>query len=64
VIEIHGERGKIGEVTVTGSKLTGSTAGVQHLVEHMIRKHGGPSQALQALASLNNGYVWAVDKSA
>jgi len=59
VIEIHSERGKIGEVDLKGGKLTGSTQGIQHVCDHMVAKHGGHAEAFKAMASLNNGYVWA-----
>jgi hypothetical protein len=59
VIEIHGENGKIGEVSLKGGKVAGSTPAVQDVVGHMLRKHGSPQKAFRAMAAMNNGYVWA-----
>jgi ADP-ribose pyrophosphatase YjhB (NUDIX family) len=59
VIEIHGENGKIGEVSLKGGRVAGSTPAVRDVAGHMLRKHGSPQGAFRALATLNNGYVWA-----
>jgi hypothetical protein len=64
VIEIHGERGKIGEVSLRGARIAGSTPAVQDVADHMLRKHGSPQKAFRAMRTLNNGYIWAQDPAA
>lgn len=59
MIEIHGAGGKIGEVSLEGGTVTGSTPALRDVAGHMLRKHGTPQKAFRALATLNNGYVWA-----
>ena len=59
MIEIHGENGKIGEVSLKGGKVAGSTPAVQDVAEHMVRKHGSPQKAFRAIATMNDGYIWA-----
>jgi trimeric autotransporter adhesin len=59
VIEIHGENGKIGEVSLKGGKVAGSTPALHHVAAHMLRKHGTPQKAFRKMATMNNGYVWA-----
>jgi hypothetical protein len=64
VIEIHGESGKIGEVSLRGARIAGSTPAVQDVADHMLRKHGSPQKAFRAMRTLNNGYIWAQDPAA
>lgn len=59
MIEIHSENGKLGEASLKGGVVTGSTPAVQDIADHMLRKHGTPHKAFRAIAEMNNGYVWA-----
>jgi len=59
VITMYGHNGPIGTVSLAGGKLEGSTSGLQHVADHMLGKHGSPQKAFRAMATMNNGYVWA-----
>ena len=51
MISLYGENGKIGEVSLMGGKVAGSTPAVHDVVSHMLRKHGTPQKAFQAMAA-------------
>lgn len=60
MIELHGERGKIGQASLRSGTITATPDTVQVIADHMLKKHGTPEKAFKAMSAINNGYVWAV----
>lgn len=63
MITISDKEGQLGTIELTGDTLTGSNQLMQRLADSHLAADGSAAAAYAKLSQLNNGYVWAAERT-
>jgi hypothetical protein len=65
MLTVHEGQRVLGNITLSGGTITGSTRGTRALAASAMKRHGGDAAAAYAyLAGMNNGYMAVTDDQA